>query len=211
MTLFVLGGAQTDDVSFMRPHQFDLLAQEYDRRYGLDHEHLAGIAELNYATPGPTRTRRPAPGTSPFSVRATAPTGRGEAAPSYPLLAGLTDAGVLRKVPDGGRPSYRLTASGKDLWALLLSIWAREQQWVQGSALSAMRHLTCGEVFRPVCAAWPVLPGDHDPDAQPQVERAAPRRCWARRLPWWPTGCGPSWRSAWLEQDYWLTSNGEGA
>ena len=35
-------------VPFMWPHQFDLLASEYDRRYGLDHQHLAGIAELNY-------------------------------------------------------------------------------------------------------------------------------------------------------------------
>ncbi len=41
-------GHEDKDVPFMWPHQFDLLAQEYDRRYGLDHQHLAGIAELNY-------------------------------------------------------------------------------------------------------------------------------------------------------------------
>ncbi len=41
-------GHEDTDVPFMWPHQFDLLAQEYDRRYGLDHQHLAGIAELNY-------------------------------------------------------------------------------------------------------------------------------------------------------------------
>jgi acetyl-CoA C-acetyltransferase len=41
-------GHEDVDVPFMWPHQFDLLAEEYDRRYGLDHQHLAGIAELNY-------------------------------------------------------------------------------------------------------------------------------------------------------------------
>jgi acetyl-CoA C-acetyltransferase len=41
-------GHEDTDVPFMWPHQFDLLAQEYDRRYGLDHQHLEGIAELNY-------------------------------------------------------------------------------------------------------------------------------------------------------------------
>jgi acetyl-CoA C-acetyltransferase len=41
-------GHEDTDVPYMWPHQFDLLAEEYDRRYGLDHQHLAGIAELNY-------------------------------------------------------------------------------------------------------------------------------------------------------------------
>ncbi len=41
-------GHEDNDVDYMWPHQFDLLAQEYDRRYGLNDEHLAGIAELNY-------------------------------------------------------------------------------------------------------------------------------------------------------------------
>ena len=48
----VLGAASwvghEGDHSYVWPHQFDLLAQEYDDRYGLDDAHLAGIAELNY-------------------------------------------------------------------------------------------------------------------------------------------------------------------
>ena len=52
---------------------------------------------------------------------------------------------MLDKRDDG----YRLTAAGKDLWALLLCIWAWEQRWVQGEALPTMRHLGCGEVFVP--------------------------------------------------------------
>jgi DNA-binding HxlR family transcriptional regulator len=60
-------------------------------------------------------------------------------------LSGLVDAGVLRRE----QRSYRLTESGLDLWALLLTIWSWEQDWVQGEALPAMRHRTCGHRFRP--------------------------------------------------------------
>lgn len=67
-------------------------------------------------------------------------------------LTTLTTAQVLQKVPEGGRFAYALTASGQDLWRLLLCIWAWEQRWVQGSALPTMRHLDCHEVFTPVLA-----------------------------------------------------------
>jgi acetyl-CoA C-acetyltransferase len=36
------------DVEFVWPHQFSLLAEEYDKRYGLDRQHLQAISELNY-------------------------------------------------------------------------------------------------------------------------------------------------------------------
>lgn len=42
-------GHEAQGVDYVWPHQFSLLAQEYDRRYGLDHAHLAGIAAVNYA------------------------------------------------------------------------------------------------------------------------------------------------------------------
>lgn len=61
-------------------------------------------------------------------------------------LTALVDGGVLTKTDDG----YRLTDAGRDLWSLLLCIWAWEQRWVQGEALPTMRHLPCGEVFTPV-------------------------------------------------------------
>jgi acetyl-CoA C-acetyltransferase len=35
-------------VDFVWPHQFSRLAEEYDRRYGLDPQFLKGISELNY-------------------------------------------------------------------------------------------------------------------------------------------------------------------
>jgi acetyl-CoA C-acetyltransferase len=40
-------GHEGQTATFMWPHMFDLLANEYDRRYGLDDRHLHAIAELN--------------------------------------------------------------------------------------------------------------------------------------------------------------------
>ncbi len=74
-------------------------------------------------------------------------------------LSGLVEAQVLEQVPDGGRQAYQLTRSGRDLWSVLLCIWAWEQQWVQHEGLPAMRHAVCGEVFTPelACAACGAL------------------------------------------------------
>lgn len=42
-------GHECTDVAFPWPHQFGLLGDEYDRRYGLRDEHLAAIARQNFA------------------------------------------------------------------------------------------------------------------------------------------------------------------
>lgn len=67
-------------------------------------------------------------------------------------LSALVDGGVLEKTAPTGAAGYRLTPAGKDLWSLLLCIWAWEQRWVQGEALPTMRHLSCDEVFTPALA-----------------------------------------------------------
>lgn len=41
-------GHECTDVAFPWPHQFGLLGDEYDHRYGLRDEHLAAIARLNF-------------------------------------------------------------------------------------------------------------------------------------------------------------------
>ena len=40
-------GQEGADAKYMWPYMFDKIADEYDRRYGLDDEHLRAIAELN--------------------------------------------------------------------------------------------------------------------------------------------------------------------
>ncbi|MFK8023702.1 MAG: acetyl-CoA acetyltransferase [Ilumatobacter sp.] len=42
-------GEEATDTDLIWPRMFSELAVEYDRRYGLDHEHLMGIAEVNFA------------------------------------------------------------------------------------------------------------------------------------------------------------------
>ncbi|TRW82093.1 thiolase domain-containing protein [Mycolicibacterium sp. 018/SC-01/001] len=42
-------GHEGDEAKYMWPHMFDAVAAEYDRRYGLDDEHLRAIAARNFA------------------------------------------------------------------------------------------------------------------------------------------------------------------
>ena len=42
-------GHECTDVTYPWPHLFSELGEEYDRRYGLEHEHLAAIAKSNFA------------------------------------------------------------------------------------------------------------------------------------------------------------------
>jgi acetyl-CoA C-acetyltransferase len=42
-------GHECQDVKYPWPHIFSLVGDEYDRRFGLDRKHLAGIAEVNFA------------------------------------------------------------------------------------------------------------------------------------------------------------------
>ena len=41
-------GRESQDATFPWPHQFSRIAEEYDRRYGLDHGHLAAISRKNF-------------------------------------------------------------------------------------------------------------------------------------------------------------------
>ena len=41
-------GHEAEDATFIWPSMFSTLADEYDKRYGLDEQHLRAIAELNY-------------------------------------------------------------------------------------------------------------------------------------------------------------------
>ncbi len=42
-------GHEGEDATFMWPHMFSKVADEYDRRYGIDEAHLSRIAEINFA------------------------------------------------------------------------------------------------------------------------------------------------------------------
>ena len=60
-------GHEGADAKFMWPYMFDRVADEYDRRYGLDDAHLRAIAAAELRQrPRATRTRRPASGRCPI-------------------------------------------------------------------------------------------------------------------------------------------------
>lgn len=42
-------GHEGEQATFLWPYMFDIVADEYDTRYGLDHAHLRAIASLNFA------------------------------------------------------------------------------------------------------------------------------------------------------------------
>ncbi len=97
----ILGAAawvgHEDDVPYVWPHQFDLLAEEYDRRYGLDSGdisgHLAAIAELNY------RNARSNPNAQ---TRAWNVTEFGPDEVANPVVAGRVRRTDCSQVTDGG-------------------------------------------------------------------------------------------------------------
>jgi DNA-binding HxlR family transcriptional regulator len=63
-------------------------------------------------------------------------------------LARLVEADVMERLVY----EYRLTARGRQMWPILLTMWAWEQTWVNdpGEHLPQMRHTKCGEIFAPV-------------------------------------------------------------
>lgn len=85
-------------------------------------------------------------------------------------LSGLVELGLLRREPYQESPirhEYRLTDRGRDMWPVMMAIWAWELQWVGSEhhePLPQPRHRLCSNLFRPVltCAACRrvVLPRD---------------------------------------------------
>ncbi|MEZ0073259.1 winged helix-turn-helix transcriptional regulator [Planotetraspora sp. GP83] len=107
-------------------------------------------------------------------------------------LAQLTEMGVFERVEYQSRAKrfeYRLTKRGRDLWPVLLAIWAWEAAWVPEhvESLPVMVHRRCGQEFLPIltCAACaePVRPRDIAGGFGPSGtwERSAPAATTRRR------------------------------
>ncbi|RSM91603.1 transcriptional regulator [Kibdelosporangium aridum] len=65
-------------------------------------------------------------------------------------LTRLVQADILHR--EAGH--YRLTQRGRQMWPILLSMWAWEQKWVNDpeANLPEMRHAKCGTIFSPLLA-----------------------------------------------------------
>lgn len=100
-------------------------------------------------------------------------------------LSRLVDTKVMERVAYQDHPvrfDYRLTRRGREMWAILVLMWAWERQWGDGGgdALPQMRHSECGRMFSPqlVCGACDQPVGVHDVTA-----RFGPSGSWERSIP----------------------------
>lgn len=100
-------------------------------------------------------------------------------------LGTLTADGLLARHRYQDRPprdEYLVTARGRALWPILLSIWEWERHWVpeQRRALPGMRHVLCGRDFSPLLSCSGC---GQDAAAGEVVARWGPSGGWQRSLP----------------------------
>lgn len=98
-------------------------------------------------------------------------------------LVGMVQHDLLtRRQYQSGPPrhEYLLTARGRALWPVLVSIWNWERRWVPEHALPAMRHGDCGQEFAPVltCQGCGLAV-----DEEHLAVRWGPSGSWARSMP----------------------------
>jgi acetyl-CoA C-acetyltransferase len=89
-------GHEADQARFIWPYMFEQIAEEYDRRYGLDDEHLRAIADLNFAN----ARRNPNAQTRGWEVGSLAD-GRADRADN-PVVEGRLRRYDCSQVTDGG-------------------------------------------------------------------------------------------------------------
>src|SRR5215213_3041443 len=100
-------------------------------------------------------------------------------------LRSLTNDGLLERriyQTNPTRSEYLVTARGRSLWPVLLSIWEWERQWVPDHAerLPAMRHIACGGGFAPLlmCRSCGEIASEKD-----VVASWGPSGSWPRSAP----------------------------
>src|SRR6185312_11240530 len=97
----------------------------------------------------------------------------------------LVDNEIVERIQYSARPLrhyYRLTPRGRQMWPILLTMWAWEQQWVDDPSenLPLMRHIKCGNTFAPtlVCEAC-----GEQVEARDVAGKFGPSGGWARSVP----------------------------
>jgi DNA-binding HxlR family transcriptional regulator len=100
-------------------------------------------------------------------------------------LQALTAVGVLERREYQANPprsEYVVTARGRSLWPVLVSIWEWERLWVPDHAdpLPGMRHSTCGAEFAPTVACGSCGEKASEKDV---VAQWGPSGSWSRSMP----------------------------
>ena len=100
-------------------------------------------------------------------------------------LARLVEADIMERVRYNSRPprhDYRLTYRGRQMWPILLTMWAWEKHWVDDPSehLPQMQHTKCGNIFHPVlvCESCELEVAARDVQG-----RLGPSGDWSRSVP----------------------------
>jgi DNA-binding HxlR family transcriptional regulator len=100
-------------------------------------------------------------------------------------LARLVEIGIFDRIRYTARPpryDYRLTPRGRQMWPILVTMWAWEQRWVDHPErpMPLMRHAGCGCLFAPVV----VCNACGEPGSAADVRgRFGPSWSWERSTP----------------------------
>ncbi|MGQ0431198.1 MAG: acetyl-CoA acetyltransferase [Microthrixaceae bacterium] len=103
-------GHEGEGATFMWPHMFSLLADEYDARYGIDQRHLGAIAELNF------RNAKDNPNAQTRSWQHT-PESFAEDDNANPVIDGRMRRTDCSQVTDGGAGVVLAGARTAEAWA----------------------------------------------------------------------------------------------
>jgi acetyl-CoA C-acetyltransferase len=103
-------GHEGESATFMWPYMFDLLADEYDKRYGLDERHLSAIAELNF------RNAKDNPSAQTRSWTHT-PESFGADDSANPVVEGRIRRSDCSQVTDGGAGLVLAGRRTAEVWA----------------------------------------------------------------------------------------------
>lgn len=148
-------GHELQDAVFPWPRAFSDLAEEYDRRYGLKYEHLARIAEVNFAN----GRRNPNAQTRGWQFNARSFTADDAA---NPVVEGRTRKNDCGQITDGAAVVFLAS----DRWA---AEWARRRD-VPLSSLS--RIAGWGHRSAPIAYRNKIRASAGQPHVFPQVKRA---------------------------------------
>ncbi|AYJ48449.1 winged helix-turn-helix transcriptional regulator [Rhodococcus sp. P1Y] len=86
-------------------------------------------------------------------------------------LAGLVDAGLLQRMPHGGREEYVPTSAMEDLWPVVFALnqWGGRHVPSPGGARREFLHADCGSLLTGVgmCPSCRVVPGPREVSMRP--------------------------------------------
>ncbi len=100
-------------------------------------------------------------------------------------LARLVETDIMQRVKVDTRPPrnhYRLTPRGRQMWPILLTMWAWEQKWVNDpdEHLPEMRHVRCNSIFSPLLSCESC---NEIAEARDVRGRFGPSGGWERSIP----------------------------